>query len=150
MVGGITYAGRPSPYWYDGDAFFELLQAAGDRPVRSLIEGLDGCSGAKAGRIAASYRNIGCNRLSREDAASLLMSARSEARPVRPERLGAVGQPPHLPSAYVCSRGGFEYGGREPRAILPFAVEVWVEADRDRDDRIDAFCTSRRKGRSRR
>ena len=55
-AGGVSYAGKPSPWWYDGDDFFELLQAAGPRPVRDLIAHLDGCTGPKAGKIAASFK----------------------------------------------------------------------------------------------
>ena len=35
--GGPAYAGRTSPYWYGPDSFFELLQAAGQLPVREVI-----------------------------------------------------------------------------------------------------------------
>ena len=48
---GEIYRGRSSPHWYDGEAFFDLLQAAGGRSVRELVAELDGCTGAKAGRI---------------------------------------------------------------------------------------------------
>jgi len=50
------YRGRTSAYWYDSDAFHELLQAAGDRTVRDLAENFDGYSGRKAGGVAADYR----------------------------------------------------------------------------------------------
>ena len=53
---GEIYRGRSSPHWYDGEAFFDLLQAAGSRSVRELVAELDGCTGAKAGRITKLSR----------------------------------------------------------------------------------------------
>ena len=54
--GHATYSGKTSPHWYDADAFFELLQATGDRAVRTLVADLDGCTGARAGQIAAPLK----------------------------------------------------------------------------------------------
>jgi hypothetical protein len=34
---GASYAGKSSPWWYDGAQFHELLDASGDRPVRDLV-----------------------------------------------------------------------------------------------------------------
>ena len=125
---GERYAGKSSPFWYDPDAFFELLNAAGDRPVRSLVAELDGCTGGKAGTIAAAFKGRSCASLSRAEAGALLDAARDLARPVRPERLGAVGpiieaMPHH---AYAIERGTFRAGAREPLAVIPFVVEAWV------------------------
>ena len=134
-AGGACYAGKPSPWWYDGDHFFELLQAGGARPVRDLIANLDGCTGPKAGKIAAAFKAKPCNALSREEATHLLRAARAEARPVRPERLGAIGQLDSLPPFYSCERGEVALGGRAPQAKVPFVVEAWAYADsRTSDD----------------
>jgi hypothetical protein len=88
MAGGSTsYSGKPSPWWYDGDHFFELLRAAGERPVRDLIASLDGCTGAKAGRIAAAFKNVPCNQLSRHEATGLPRQGETLFERVRPEFL---------------------------------------------------------------
>jgi hypothetical protein len=133
--GGPGYTGKPSPWWYDGDHFFELLQGAGNRPVRDLIASLDGCSGAKAGKITAAFRNTVCHALSRAQAVELLLSARAAARAVRPERLGTVGRLDTLPPSYDCEQGLIITGGREPKAQVPFTVEAWGHADRQSGDR---------------
>ncbi|MCB8820916.1 toprim domain-containing protein [Microvirga rosea] len=125
--------GKPSPWWYDADHFFELLQAAGTRPIRDLVASLDGCSGAKAGKIAAAFKATACNAVSRSEAAKLLSSARAAARPVRPERLGAVGRLDSLPPSYACLYGEFR-AGRDPKAQVPFSVEAWCHADQRLDD----------------
>lgn len=128
--GGETYAGRPSPWWYDADAFFELLQASGNRPVRDFVGSLDGCTGARAGKIAQAFKTKACSALNRTEAHALLMTARVEAKKVRPERLGGVGLAPHLPAAYGRQRGEVEIGGRSPKASIPFVVEAWANAVR--------------------
>jgi hypothetical protein len=133
--GGPGYTGKPSPWWYDGDHFFELLQAAGNRPVRDLVASLDGCTGTKAGKITAAFKNTACHALSRAQAVELLLSARAAARPVRPERLGTVGRLDTLPPSYSCEQGLLVAGGREPKARVPFTVEAWAYADRPSEDR---------------
>lgn len=126
MACGPVYKGTSSPWWYDGVSFFELLQAAGTRKVRDLVANLDGCSGARAGTIAAAYKNRACNSMSRADAVALLKVAREKAKQVAPERLGSVG-PEWLGdgASYVVKRGTFQTG-RDPQASVPFVVEAWV------------------------
>src|SRR5205085_2726758 len=70
---GPGYSGKPSPWWFDGDHFWEFLQAQGARPVREVISTLDGCTGAKAGKIAAAFKNRSCSSLSREEAVQVLL-----------------------------------------------------------------------------
>jgi hypothetical protein len=131
--GGSQYGGKTSPYWYDPDHFFELLQAAGDRPVRDLIANLDGCTGARAGEIAADFKNTPCNSLSRPQAGDLLLAAREAVKPVRPERLGSVGTIPGW--QYICTRGSTSIGTNKVKAEIPFVVETWAEVtDSDEDD----------------
>ena len=103
LAQGTTYGGRSSPWWYDISQFQELLYASGDRPVRELIANLDGCTGAKAGEIvaAAGLSRAICKKVTRDQAAKLLNAARDNARPVKPERLGAVG-PDAYPDMRVC------------------------------------------------
>lgn len=134
--GGEVFGGRPSPHWYDADHFYMLLQAAGARPVRELIEQLDGCTGAKAGTITGAFKGTACNRLTHEEAIALLVKARAEARPVRPERLGSVGPMEFMPPSYAAVRDAVELGGREPKAKVPFVVEAWAHASRQRDDGV--------------
>jgi hypothetical protein len=129
---GEVYRGRSSPHWYDGEAFFDLLQAAGGRSVRELMAELDGCTGAKAGRITSAFKSRACDSLSRTEAALLLEAAQRQARPVNPFRLGYVGEVDGWPSFYARGGGTFRCGGiGDPRATIPFVVEAWASAERD-------------------
>ena len=128
--GGESYAGKPSPYWYDADAFYELLQGAGDRLLREFVERLDGCTGAKAGRITRAFKGSPCRALTRDQARELLIVARYEAKPVTPARLGQIGRTASPAVSYSCQRGTAAIGGREPKAEIPFVVEAWATAER--------------------
>jgi hypothetical protein len=92
QIGGEFYAGKPSAYWYDSGAFFELCQAAGDLSARAVVERLDGCTGAKAGTLAAPELGRTAGSLSRADADGLLHAARAASSEVRPQRLGKLGR----------------------------------------------------------
>jgi DNA topoisomerase 6 subunit A-like protein len=135
MSRGSVYTGRTSPHWYDGDAFFDILQAT-DRPVREFIANLDGCSGARAGDVAGQFKGRACDSLSRNEAVGLLMLARSLSKPVRPERLGAIGPMSDF-SGYGCRKDSFAVGGRSPEAAIPFVVEAWATPVRTSSVRPD-------------
>jgi hypothetical protein len=129
---GEIYRGRSSPHWYDAEAFFDLLQAAGSRSVRELVAELDGCTGAKAGKIAQAFKGRTCSSLSRAEATALLETAQRQARPVCPQRLGEVGEVPGWPLFHARGEGTFSHGGiGGPRATIPFVVEAWASAGRD-------------------
>jgi hypothetical protein len=127
LARGETYKGKTSPHWYDADSFYELCQAAGARPVRELIADFDGCSGPKAGQIAASYRGRAASSLSRAETASLLAMARQGARSVQPVRLGSVG-PMEGYTAYAKIEGTFcaQAARGSLHAEIPFVVEAWI------------------------
>jgi hypothetical protein len=126
--GAEAYKGKPSPWWYDGSHFYELIRAAGpDVLVRDLVIRLDGCSEPKAGRISAEFKSTPCNGLTREQATKLLAAARHHARPVKPERLGTTC--PEFEDAYAQVREwGSVLTGTDPPAEIPFVVEAWARA----------------------
>jgi hypothetical protein len=129
MAEGKTYAGRSSPWWYDGPQFQELLYASGSTPVRQLIANLDGCTGATAGEIvaAAKLNRTVCRKVTRNQATELLEAARTYARSVKADRLGAAGANVFPNAAYAQASGVAEFGSVEPLAEVPFVVEIWAE-----------------------
>jgi hypothetical protein len=128
MIGGQSYEGKSSPWWYDVSQFHELLSASGAAPVRELIARLDGCSGGKAGEIVAEagLARMACYALSREQATRLLEVARDNAREVKPGRLGAVGPELFPDRAYGTSTGFAAFGASTPKTEVPFVVEAWA------------------------
>jgi len=137
-----SYRGKTSAYWYDADAFFELLQAAGERPVRAVVAELEGWSGAKAGSIAAPYLNRAAGSLAREDASALLASARAASSPVKAQRLGTIGEWSHCPEAYAKTTLLFPMPGSRGAFTpqIPCVVEAWAELrDGGQDDTLAVY-----------
>jgi hypothetical protein len=142
---GEAYSGKSSPYWYDIAQFHELLYASGKRPVRDLIAHFDGCTGAKAGEIVAQA-GLGralCADITREQAAKLLEVTRENARPVKPQRLGAVGVggQAFFGEAYACTHGVKSIGSTKPVAEIPYVIEAWANKT-DGDTRL-TVCVNR-------
>ena len=137
---GETYRGKTSPFWYDADAFFELFNAAGDRPVREVIAAFDGCSGAKAGQIATAYKGRPAASLTREEAAVLLTAARQLAKPVNPIRLGEVGDWSDGLS-YATTTATFEVKAArgDIHAVIPVRVEAWADLGDDNRPTFQVF-----------
>jgi hypothetical protein len=126
---GSRYLGKSSPHWYDAAQFHELLYASGNKtPVRELVAQLDGCTGAKAGEIVAQAKlgRMPCNVVTRKQAEKLLWAARENAKPVSPERLGAVGQEAFPDYSHACARNFVRFGTDAPYAEIPFVVEAWA------------------------
>jgi hypothetical protein len=119
---GKSYGGKSSPWWYDVPHFHELLSSSGDRPVRELIANLDGCTGGTAGKIVdgAGLSRFICRDVTRKQATILLGMAQGYAKPVTPQRLGAIGQELFEDHAYACVRDTTE-------ANIPFVVEAWAK-----------------------
>jgi hypothetical protein len=125
---GTGYKRGTSAHWYDSDAFFELLQAAPDVTVRELVSEFEGCTGAKAGKIASRFLGQPCSSLGRDDAERLLATLRQHTRPVNPSRLGTVGRPGEFPEAYARVIGSFTMKPSRGKlaATLPFVAEAWA------------------------
>jgi hypothetical protein len=118
------YTRRSSPYWHDSDSFFELLQASGDRTVRDVVGGFEGCS-ARASEIAGVFLGRPAVSLDRDEAQELLASARSHCDPVKPQRLQllkhALGG--HHAKSYGTLTMNVVRG--KLAAELPYTVEAW-------------------------
>jgi hypothetical protein len=142
---GKQYAGKSSPWWYDGPQFHELLLASGDRPVRELIAELDGCSGHAAGNIVNQARlgRARCRDIAPSQAVKLLKYARSAARQVSAKRLGAVGPHAFPTPAYAVTSGIARFGTAQPQGEIPFVAEVWVMKREDKSGSAIAACVNR-------
>jgi hypothetical protein len=124
---GESYRGRSSPWWFDADSFWQLLQAAGSRSARDVVAAFEGCS-RTAAEIAAAFHGRTASSLDRPEAAALLSAARKHAKPVQPTRLGFVGRLDDYPG-YARATG--EYVVKAARfglnAEVPFTLEVWAK-----------------------
>jgi hypothetical protein len=128
---GQEYTGKSSPWWYDADSFWELMQAAGDRIVREEIAKLDGCGRQKAGDIARDFHGRTAASLTRAEAERLLTSARRFSKQFNPARLGSVGTLDQYKGYSRVVTGVFRvtpaHGG--PGGVIPYVVEAWASEE---------------------
>lgn len=138
---GKPYVGRSSPWWYDTDSFWELLQASGQTTVRDFVEGLEGCTGRKGAAVAQPYLERQAKLLTRSEAESLLGEARNQSRQVKGERLGFVGPLVNY-TGYARLVGHFTVKAVRGKlhAEIPVVVEAWANVN----SRPSAtFCVNR-------
>lgn len=130
MAKGETYKGKTSPWWYDADSFYELTQAAGCRTIRELVEQFAGCSGARAGKLAAGFSGRPCESLTRGETEGVLTAMRSASRQVNPKRLGSVGPQLSPDAGYAREAGTFKASAARGKVSgqIPYVVEAWAEA----------------------
>src|SRR5262249_29113214 len=122
---GPIYAGKTSPWWYESDTFFELLKAAGPRPIRDLMaQDFDG-AGNTAEMVKQRFRTRAAASLTFVEAEELLTLARSGCQPVEPKDLTLLG--PCLPGSYAKQLGtlNLEPGRGGIASRLPYTIEVW-------------------------
>ena len=122
------YDRDPSLHWFDLDHLTETLASLQpqETTVRQFLEQFDGCSGSKAGKLAAPFgKNRSCNSMTQADAEVLLIAAKGSTRPVKAIALGPIG-PAAYPGREYSRREGVFLQGKEPRAEIPFIVEAWV------------------------
>lgn len=144
---GPPYGRRPSPHWLDLDHLAETF-ATIEPPattVRQLIEQLDGCTGATAGKLAVPFGKGRTGRSMKEaDAANLLAAMQATAREVKPRALGAIGANAFGDTydGYIVTECTLEVGGREPRASIPVLIEAWasVTSRRGGNASLRIFC----------
>lgn len=135
---GSTYQGKSSPHWFDLPAFHELLDAAGDLPVRDLIAHFDGCGDGE--RIAAQARlsRATCSNLDQKQVTKLVAAAKENSEPVKAKQLGSVGPQIFPAFAYAVVRGDANLD----TVAIPFVVEAWVKA-KDEGETLLQVCVNR-------
>ncbi len=146
---GPPYARATSPHWMDAEQLHGALSfmQPPETTVRQFVERLDGCAGARAGKIAAPFgKNRTCQSMSEADAAQLLAAMQAAVRPVKPQALGLIGMDAYDPDEYDYERqfGSFMHGAREPQATIPFIVEVWVTVTDHKGDDVEIVVLANR------
>jgi hypothetical protein len=142
-----AYGRRPSPHWLDADHLAETFATI--EPVgvtaRQVIERLDGCSGAMAGKITAPFgKGRTCRSMHEAEIAELLRRMQAVARVVKSRALGPVGAAAFGPDydGYIIGDAMLRVGIREPYARIPVLIEAWasVTSRRGGEARLRVFC----------
>lgn len=90
---GSSYKGKTSAYWYNSEAFFDLLQAF-NGSLYDLVSEFDGCtSSSKLTKITKGFpKNTMAKELSFSESEILLTNIRQQSKQVNPTRLGSIGE----------------------------------------------------------
>ena len=125
---GKNYTGKTSPFWYDVPHFHELLSASDTLWCANCCRTrrLHWCQGWRNLPTLNLQRTL-CKDVTRQQAAHLLEMARLHAKPVRPERLGAVGAERFSRLRLCRDTRHCRFGAvDELQAEIPFVVEAWA------------------------
>nr|DAJ70565.1 MAG TPA: hypothetical protein [Caudoviricetes sp.] len=125
---GEKYKGKTSAYWYNSESFYEITQAF-DGTVYDLVSEFDGCTGTKAGQIAKIFeKNFKTQNLSFENSELLLSAIRENSKPVKPDRLGAIGE--ITETFYSSAVGTYVLPSTKGNlsAEIPYKIEVLISS----------------------
>lgn len=124
------YAGKTSAYWYNTDAFHELLLAAGGRRVLEVVGLFDGFGYDKGEvdpeAVLDSDARCRASECDRQTADRILRRLRTHSKPVPPTKLGGVGK--DVAEAYKRVEGTLvvKPGTAGQNAEIPYVVESWA------------------------
>ena len=125
---GTIYSGRTSPFWYDSDSFYSLLETCEvSVSVQEFISNFDGCQGKKASDIVAPYLGRSANSLSFDESEKLLQAALAKAKVVSHNRVGQVGKLDDA-LAYQKIKTSISLAAAKgnSHAAIPVVVEMWA------------------------
>jgi hypothetical protein len=139
---------NPSIWWLDRDHLaLNMLSAIGPTyTLARFVDQLDRCKSRDIGQLVTQRFGKGrlCRDVNQAEAADLLKLLRDNIPAViKPKQLGPMGadawKHEQLTDGYACEQGTFNSGLHEPRAQIPFLVEVWAATcetptDADFDD----------------
>ena len=118
---GSQYNGKTSPWWYDEDAFFELL-FSNRAPLENLLKMFHKVSAREAKDIAAMMPA----EITRQAAKGLLLSMRQFSPAPKPTTLGKLGDV--FPSfGYANVNGTVELSGRGESCEVPFSIDAYAQ-----------------------
>ena len=132
---GDYYKGKTSAFWYTLEAFYELCLASRGVSVLELVSMFDGCTGQKAGLISSDFKGKHANTLTENEARKILNNMRSLSKPVKSDRLGAIGEINGYQYAKTMVNSGvvIPSGKSQFNAELPVVIETWVAISEDEE-----------------
>jgi hypothetical protein len=132
---GPAFNRKPLPSWYDLDHFaLNMLAAIGPlATVAWFVTQLDRCTSREISQQITAQFGKGrlCRDINKEEAGQLLTLLQSLAvSSFRPKQLGPMGadawQHEQLTDGFACEEGELLVGRSDPRATIPFIIEVWA------------------------
>lgn len=140
-----TYHGKSSPFWYDSDSFFELLQAAEGQTLRWLVPQFEGMKEATFSNVLSNGLSNGlsisddCASLTREQADDLLTILRTVCPTVSPKKIGEIGFKSKAYGEIVVKPGRGRHEAIIPYVVEATAIAVNDDPSEDTDDTKDSI-----------
>jgi hypothetical protein len=128
------YPGKTSPYWYDIDALFELLKAAGQRTVRNVLQDFDGTEEWSTG--IGQLRDRAANSLTYKETEKILEQARASCAPIQPKQFRLLKKGPRGSHAKVLGTLDLAPGRGSLHVMLPYTIEAWCHRPASGQDRV--------------
>lgn len=127
---GTPYLGKSSPWWYDSDSFFELLQAAEGACLYDILEGIGGRYPVGADRVEAGLPSVDAETtlIDRGTSEMVLSALRESCKAPAPAVLGSVGEWA-VPSHGYGRKSGtvvLDPAVGQLSAHLPVVAEAWA------------------------
>lgn len=136
---GKTYQGKTSPWWYDSESFFEMCQAAGERPLNEVLHQFKDVTASAAHDLA---RGLLANALDRTACDHLLQALRERSEQPKPSVLGKLGDV-FQGYAHAHEAGFIEIRGTGMPAQMPYSIETYVAHGEDGDKDTCSFFVNR-------
>lgn len=125
---GKHYNGKTSPWWYDGESFFEMCRAAGDTSLSQIMFLF---RDIKKEEAIAMGGGVLARSIGRDQAVQLLEGLREMSKEPSPAVLGKIDD--SFSDYFYARSQGVVSAGQNPSARLPFVVECFA-APRKPDD----------------
>ncbi len=133
LRGASRYEGKTSAWWYDSDAFFELLQAS-DGSLRDVLALFNGF---KPSTFDSDLLETNAYTVDRESAQVVLRQLRTLKPAPKPSALGEVGEHARGGHGYAKKYGTIKLlpsrGSGTLYAEIPAVIEAWA-SKLDKDD----------------
>jgi hypothetical protein len=136
---GTLHKNGTSPFWYNSESFYELVNAA-EMPVNRLLSYM--CGLKKDTRLRSEYAVTHTREMDFAEAEDLLTKLRSDCKPVASLSIGEVGDV-FLNFEYAKKAGTYTTHSIRGKnhAEIPFVVEAWVQINADNSSRNRSTVT---------
>lgn len=122
---GVTYRGKTSPWWYDGEALFEMCQAT--KPgttLSSICKLFRDVTGPIAQATVEQLGTDSASDISKDHTQILMRLLRQVSKEPKPSILGKIDD---LIGEHRAVKTGVVNAGQNPVANLPYVIEVFCK-----------------------
>jgi hypothetical protein len=136
---GKTYQGKTSAWWYDSESFFEMLQAAGERPLSDVLIQFKDVTASAAHHLG---QGLASKAMNRPGCTQLLQALREVSEQPKPGILGKLGDV-FQNFSHAHESGVIEIRGAGMPAQMPYSIDAYVAQGDEGDKDMCTFFVNR-------